>query len=441
MNKLYKLLGIVRQWFRSPFFGFVQGHAYLTQCELDQIEKCVGKPENDVVSEFESRFASIVGDGRAVSFAAGRMGFYALMKILGIGSGDEVVIQGATCSVMIDAVLRTGAEPVYSDIDRDTLGSSALHIERCITPRTRMIVAQHSFGIPCDIEPIVALSRSRGIFLLEDCALTLGSRIDGVVVGNFGDAAMFSTDHSKPLNTLTGGFIYTRDVALANKLSDAQAAASDLPVIKQKALWKRFLLECRYCNPAKSGCIEAINLIGIVRSKLFKCVQPFLSENDCSVSCSSYPYPARMPGFLAAVGLHEVKRWPQVVEDRKELLRGLLEVAENSVVGSYALKAYVDKRLDIVPLRFVWTQPDGASVRDVLSKFIYVSWTWFLQPIVGTSAPLERFRYQIGACPISEYIGLGMVNLPCNLSQRDSRQLIRLFREVVLMPVLNFTQG
>lgn len=426
-----RLIHVLSRFYKKPYFGFVQGHRYLTKTDLQQIHSLIEVSATDIVAEFEANFARLVGDGSAVSFAAGRMGFYALMKTQSIDIGDEVVLPGATCAVMVNAVLRTGAKPVFSDIDPETFGSSAQHIACCLTSRTRMIVAQHSFGIPCDINPIVALARARNIFLLEDCALALSSTIDGVAVGNFGNAALFSTDHGKPLNTLTGGLIYTRDVELADKLLAAQVAAPDLPVVKQQALWERFLTERRYCCPAGYGRMGMIDLIGSIRSKLFKSIGPFLSDDFRAVPGSNYPYPARLPGFLAAVGIHEIKRWPQVATDRKELLRELLEVAENSGMRPYIPKAYLNKRLEIVPLRFVWSQPDGASARDRLSRFVHVAWTWFLQPIVATSDPPESFGYQKGACPISERIGPGMVNLPCNLSRDDSKQLVGLFRTVL----------
>ena len=63
-----------------------------------------------------------------------------------------------------------------------------------------MIVAQHSFGIPCEIQPIVNFAKKKNIFLLEDCALTMGSSIKGIKCGNFGDAALFSTDNTKLIN-------------------------------------------------------------------------------------------------------------------------------------------------------------------------------------------------------------------------------------------------
>ena len=119
------------------------------------------------------------------------MAFFSLMQSLGIGTGDEVIIPGFTCSVMANAIIRTGAKPVYSDIDADTMGSDASAIERCITPQTKMIVAQHSFGIPCNIDEIADLAKSKGIFLVEDSALALDSRIHGKSVGTLGRCCVF----------------------------------------------------------------------------------------------------------------------------------------------------------------------------------------------------------------------------------------------------------
>ena len=133
------------------------------------------------------------------------MGFFVLMKVLGIGSGDEVVLCGSTCSVMPNAILKVGAKPVYSDVDKNTFGSCPRSIEACITPNTKLVVAQHSFGIPCDIDVIEKFCKDNGIFLVEDCALALGSKLREKNVGTFGDAAIFSTDHSKPINTIIGG--------------------------------------------------------------------------------------------------------------------------------------------------------------------------------------------------------------------------------------------
>jgi len=343
------------------------------------------------------------------------------MKIEGIGVGDEVVLQGATCSVMVNAVLRTGAKPIFADIDPNTFGSSAKAIREVLSSRTKMIVAQHSFGIPCDIKPIVELAKNNSIYLLEDCALTLGSTIGGVVCGNFGDAALFSTDHSKPLNTLIGGLIYTKNTKLFEKLKRFHKESDHLPNTKQKALWEQLLYERKYCRPDRYGRMQLIN---ILRSRLKLNNSPFLDEDfgaDTS-SDTSYPYPAKLPTFLAALGLLEIKRWQETVKLRKELLEKLLNILggnSNDDIPS----AYFDSYRNIIPLRLAWAPKNGTNIRNQLSKLICTSWTWFMKPIVATTEPLNKFGYKRGDCLVSERIGNRMVNLPCNLSSGWSEEL------------------
>jgi len=425
-----KLAYLLRHSVQAPFYGFVHGHGVLTEDERAGVGRLVGSPAPEVILEFEQKFASLIGSGEAVAFAAARMAFFVLMKALSIGRGDEVILLGATCAVMATAVQRAGATPIYSDIDPATFGSSARHIKSRITPRTRMIVAQHSFGIPCEIEPIVASARASRIFLLEDCALTVGSKIDGTAVGNFGDAALFSTDRSKPLNTMIGGLVFTRDTGLAAELRNLQAAAPDLSSPKQRALWRRFLIGQTLYGPTRYGRLalrDTVTRVAGPRSK-----RPFLEEDFTVASGKSYPYPARMPAFLAAIGLAEIQRWHAVAQQRKTLLRALLDVAQRHTIASFIPQAYCNRRLDIVPLRLAWTQPNGEAMRAILSSFVDVSWTWFLQPIVGTKEPLENFSYHAGTCPVSEQVGPNMINLPCNVPVESSGDLVSLFENALL---------
>ena len=257
-NLIQTLNQAIRECDTVPRFGFVQGHFYIPEARLKQIQKHVVRENEEAIKQFETNFSKIIGNGHSISFAAGRMGFYALLMHFNIGKEDEIILPGATCSVMVNAVLRAGATPVFADIDPVTFGSSAMYIESVITPHTRMIVAQHSFGIPCEIQPIVELAKKRGIFLVEDCALTVGSSINGIVCGNFGDAAIFSTDHSKPINTITGGLVYTKDRELYQGLKKIQEQSGSFSDEKKWALWERFLFERQYYKPERDGRVKII---------------------------------------------------------------------------------------------------------------------------------------------------------------------------------------
>ena len=413
----------IRRYLKSPYYGFLQGHDYLSQEQLITLEQMVELEDQSVVREFESQFTKLIGDGRSVSFAAGRMGFYALMKILKVGKGDEVVLQGHTCSVMPNAVWRSGAKPVFADIDPDTFGSSAVEIDKVITQKTKMIVAQHSFGIPCNIEPIVELAKSKGIFLLEDCAISLESKIKDTKIGNFGDASLFSMDHSKPINAFIGGLIYTRNVELYKSLSKAQEASENLSQDKQSAIWNKFLFERKYCNPVNYG---KSFLVDKINRHLFRERNAYLTNDYTKASSPAYPYPARLPGFLAQLGLFELERWDDNKKERQELLKIFIKMSTSLGLSDYLPPPYFEQDIEIIPLRFVYTHPDAENIRKKISKSIDISWFWFDQPIIACNDPRD-LGYIAGSCPVSEQTGKEIINWPCVFGEKFYQDMFDIF--------------
>ena len=417
--------------------GFVRGHDYLNEPQVALIRTVLNSRDGEaVVREYENQLAALIGPGRGVSFAAGRMAFYAVLKALGVGSGDEVILPGFTCSVMPNAVWRTGARPVFADIEAGTFGSCASGIAAKITSRTKAVVAQHSFGIPCNIPEIVELCRKRGLALIEDCAITLDSAYDGKKVGNWGDAAIFSTDHSKPLNTLVGGFLYTRDEALSAKVRTTCEAAPPLSQDHQSRLFQQFLFERHYYRPENYRRRLARQYLGALTKKIWGAGrQPVFMEKDYNKPLpydaeAEYPYPAKMPPFLARLGLIELARWGQERLRRKELLQDYLCLTRGGGWGHYLPRAYENRQVDIVPLRFVFTHPEARKLTGKMSKFIDVSWTWFRSPIICTDS-IEAFGYANGSCPRAEKIGSEIINWPCVVSQEWRQQLLEDYKSLI----------
>lgn len=416
-HKLHKLRELL-----APYqIGFVEAHHYLTRTQVETLCRSVeASPSGDNLAirlKYEQQFAALVGNGQAISFAAARMGFYAYMEALGIGPGDEVILTGFTCAVMPNAVLKRGAKPVFTDVDPFTFGASVHAIASAITPKTRLIVAQHSFGIPCDIAPIADLARSQCIPLLEDCALTLGSVIDGKAVGNWGDAAIFSTDHSKPINTLTGGIFYTQSETIFQKVAHIACNAPELSIVHQRSLYRQMLYERRQFAPDRypRGRLVATLLRVWQRLTGFQPLN-FLADNDAPPAHiqERYPYPARLPIFLAQLGLFELERWPAQVERRRALLNQYLAVAAASAAVTVPA-VYQDLRRCIVPLRYVFASERADALTKALGHFFDTNWTWFRQPVVCTTEGPPSLGYVTGSCPLSEAVGNQIVNVPCNI--------------------------
>ncbi len=431
-DSFIKRLYFVKHSFR---FGFVQGHSYLTENQSFKLEQVLNSKHSEgVVAEYEQQMTTLIGSGYGISFAAGRMAFYMLMKAMGIGEGDEVLLPGFTCSVMTNAVWRTGATPVFADIDADTFGSKAEEIEKKISSRTKMIVAQHSFGIPCDIQPIIELGKKHGIFVVEDCAITLDSSINGIKVGNWADASIFSTDHTKPLNTLIGGFLYTKDEFLYKKIKSLSVGLPHLNKNHQARLYRRFLFERKYYMPENYQ-------MGIFLNKLYSLKRRLKLNSKCTFldsdytkqfsTLKNYPYPAKTPPFLAQLGLFELERWDTEKKRRKKLLNSYINIMKQSNYNKYLPKVYLNSKLEIVPLRFIFVLPDSKHLLNKMARFIDVNMTWFRTPIICCPDGPEGLGYEWGNCPESERMGLNIVNWPCMIPEDWASKILDIFQDAM----------
>lgn len=179
-----------------------------------------------IISDYESVFARQVGRGKTVAFRSGTDALTALLRALVSPSGadnDTVVITPFTCLSVPRAVMAAGLTPVYADINLETLTLDPLAVERILTPRTRAVVFQHTFGISTGIEAVVRLAKERGLALIEDCAHVFpGNRHGKDVAGTFGDASFFSLGLMKPLSWQAGGVAWVPDEALANGVREVR---------------------------------------------------------------------------------------------------------------------------------------------------------------------------------------------------------------------------
>lgn len=130
-----------------------------------------------------------------------------MLKSAGIGVGDEVIISAYTCLAVPTAIISTGATPVYVDININNLSISIEKVKASITPATKAIVVQHTLGNLFPVRYLKSQGWCKGILIIEDCALSIGSRINGNLIGLEGDAAIFSMELSKTLSSGWGGLL------------------------------------------------------------------------------------------------------------------------------------------------------------------------------------------------------------------------------------------
>ena len=164
-------------------------------------------------SEFERKFCEYVGCHGAVALSSATAGMHLMLRVLGIGPGDEVITPSMTWISTVNLIVLAGATPVFADIDRDTLMVSRDSIEKCITDRSRLIVPVHFAGAAVDIGPIRRMAADRGIPLVEDTAHALGTEYMGERVGRSG-TSIFSFHPIKNITTGEGGMFCSNDKEL-----------------------------------------------------------------------------------------------------------------------------------------------------------------------------------------------------------------------------------
>ena len=168
---------------------------------------------------FEEAFAAYCNTKYCVGNGNGLDALMLALKALDIGAGDEVIVPSNTFIATALAVTYCGATPVFVEPDIRTYNIDPALIEEKITPKTKAIMPVHLYGQACDMDPIMAIAKKHGLYVIEDCAQAHGATYTGKVIGSFGDAAGFSFYPGKNLGALgDAGATVTNNKELADKI-------------------------------------------------------------------------------------------------------------------------------------------------------------------------------------------------------------------------------
>lgn len=170
------------------------------------------------INEFETSFSKYIGMKHAISCSNGTVALHLPLLALNIGPGDEVILPTFTYIATANAVAYVGAKRVFVDCDPQTWAINSIEIEKKITPRTKAIIVVHLYGHSADMDPIIEIAKKHNLFIIEDCAESLGASYKSKLTGTFGIISTFSFFGNKVITTGEGGMIVTNDDELANKM-------------------------------------------------------------------------------------------------------------------------------------------------------------------------------------------------------------------------------
>ncbi len=371
----------------------------------------------------ERKFCEYMDSRWAVSFDSGRSGLYAILKCLNIKDYDEIILQAFTTVALPNAIQWRGARPVFVDIDEKTYNINPDKIEEKITAKTKAIIIQHTFGNPSEINRIMEIARKHNLFVIEDCAHSLGAEYKGKKTGTSGDAAFFSFGRDKVISSVAGGMVMTNDQELGEKIKKFR---DEMPYPAKSLIIKQLLhpiitfkaLHLYYFFSLGKIMMFAASKLGII-------TKAYTKEEKKGERPKNFP--AKMPNALAEIALHQMKLIDKFNDHRIEVVK--LYNEKLSDVKNISLPESDPNAKNIFLWFTVLTPNKKELIKKAREKHIILG-DWFPQAVGPIEANLEKAGYKLGSCPVAEKVSSTCVNLPTNyrVDERDVEKVAELFR-------------
>ncbi len=361
-------------------------------------------------TKYEEEFSNLVHVKGARAFCLGRYGLVILLKALGIQTGDRIGICSFTCLSVPEAVKVCGAKPVYLDVD-EYLCIDPQEILRQQVGSLKVVILQHTFGVPGRLDELLSACARIGAKVIEDCAHSLGCFWKGTSLGSFGEGAVYSFQFGKPYTTGQGGLLTVNSTALLDKVDEQIVKlASPMPVKYDLALeCKRRLfyavMGTRYENFVTSFSAKRHDKTSAKeRSKI---------EYDFRLH-SGY---IRLAGArMSVAGLQQVRKWHKL----KELRRRNTEKIKQRFCEARLDLWPIPPEADITMLRYPLLTPDKSGTIQLARKTRVDLASWYASPVHPLrNADLPKVDYQIGSCQRAEQMISRLVHIPTGTALRN----------------------
>ena len=350
--------------------------------------------------------------GRFLSFASsGRQALYDLLRVYGIGTGDEVIIQAFTCIAVPEPLLWLGIKPVYADVAEGSYSVDLEDVKKKITPKTKAIIVQHTFGIPGPIEEIVALAQQNGIVVIEDCAHALGGMLNGKHLGTFGDAAIASFGRDKCVSSVFGGAVILKD---KNKLHELQQLQRSRKLPPASWVAQQLLHPVIFSIVLPLYFTAGIGKALLVVAQKVGLLSRAVEYKERIGSRPVHIDHAYSPALALLLG-QQLEKLPHMVKRRREIARRYQE--EIHALSEQEKAPHADAAWLRFPLR---TPHAKAILQDARAKGMLLG-DWYDAPLVPAASYMKAFEYTEGSCPRAEAASKEIINLPTYAALTDTQ--------------------
>lgn len=359
---------------------------------------------------------SIAEDLTRYTYFRGRVALSAILRALGVASGDEVLLQAFTCVAVPEGIISVGAIPVYVDVSPGTPNMDPDDLRLKITARTKAIVVQHSYGLPADIRELIRIADEMAVPVIEDCAHTIASRVDGRLVGSFGRAAFYSYEAAKPVFAGIGGSAVINDRELEMKVEGDYAHFAEPPLLAQLETSAMVVAYHVAYRPSTYWTVRALfralSGAGLIRGNYNKVELSLMPASD----------------FRRRMGRMQVRRLSRALRDIEMQTRHRADVAlqyRSSIRTAYLQHLPVRDGVEPIFGRYPMLAANKTELVEKARRAkveIAVFYDTPVQPLSGES--LRGVGYKPGSCPRAERIAASVISLPTGM-QVGTRQIRR----------------
>ncbi|MDP2930822.1 MAG: aminotransferase class I/II-fold pyridoxal phosphate-dependent enzyme [bacterium] len=375
----------------------------------------------------EKKFQEYLNIKYTFAFNSGRTAFLAILKCLNLEPGSDVLIQGFTCNAVVNPILAAGLKPVFIDIDENTLNINPIDLERKISSKSKIVIVQHTFGLPAEMNKISEICQRHNLILIEDCAHSLGAlHANGVQgkLGTFGKASFFSFGRDKVISSVSGGMAVTNDEELGQKLKEYQQSLnypSNLWIFREllhPILTNFFVMPLYGFYGLGKWALIFLLRTGI----LSKSATDREKKGIMSLKCCK-----RMPEPLTTLALNQFKKLERFIDHQRQIAK-LYD--ENLTEFGLALPPQTNGRIYLrYPL--LLKNADTDKILDKARKEkIFLDDGWRKAVIVPPDTNQEKMGYRAGDCPIAEKVAKNILNLPThiNISEQKAQRIIKFLK-------------
>ena len=399
--------------------------------------------EDGPLTALEEEFEKYLGVKSAISFNSGRSAFLAILNCLELEKESEVLLQAFTCNAAVNPIIWSGLKPIFVDCDEKTFNIDIEDLKRKITPKSEVVMVQHTFGLPADLDEILEICRQNNLILIEDCAHSLGAeygsraerenhpapslegagsttfqpRFASGKVGTFGKAAFFSFSRDKVISSVYGGMAVTDDEELAKKLKEYQEKIGSPSY---------FWIFQQLLHPILMNwlILPTYKILGKYLLILFQWLQILSKALHWKEKRGKKPgyFPKRLPNALACLALNQFKKLERFNNHRKEIA----DFYYNELKGtSFELPQNLENRKQIF-LRFTIKHLKARQIIEKAWQKNLLIGDWYDKVIAPHDTKLEKMQYLLGSCPKAEKLSKETFNLPThiNISQKEAKKII-----------------